>query len=155
MAKNIEKKKFYKVIGVMSGTSIDGIDISLIKTNGTNYVRFINERSYDYSLKLQNKIKKIIANKPINKNKIIKYFKQNENLINEVYILFIKKFLNEFKINKDSIDFISLSGQTVYHNPLKKITIQLGSGKVIANSFKIKTICDLSLIHISEPTRRM
>ena len=143
MAKRIKKKKFYKVLGVMSGTSMDGIDISLIKTNGTNYVRFINEKSYDYSLALQNKIKKIIANKPINKNKIIKYFKQNENLINEVYIFFIGKFLNEFKIKKDSIDFISLSGQTVYHNPLKKISIQLGSGKIIADNFKIKTISDL------------
>ena len=67
MLKNLKKKKVYKVLGLMSGTSMDGIDISLIKTNGTNYVRFINERSYDYSLKLQNKIKKIIANKPINK----------------------------------------------------------------------------------------
>ena len=143
MAKNIEKKKFYKVIGVMSGTSMDGIDISLIKTNGTNYVRVINEKSYDYSLTLQNKIKKIIANKPINKNKIIKYFKRNEDLINEVYISFIRKFLNKFRINKDSIDFISLSGQTVYHNPLKQISIQLGSGKVIADNFKIKTISDL------------
>ena len=48
---------------------MDGIDISLIKTNGTNYVRFINEKSYDYSIKLQNKIKKIIADKPINNKK--------------------------------------------------------------------------------------
>ena len=142
MLKNLKKKKVYKVLGVMTGTSMDGIDISLIKTNGTNYVRFINERSYNYSLTLQNKIKKIIANKPINKNIIIKYFKQNENLINEVYIHFIRKFLKEFKNNKDSIDFISLSGQTVYHNPLKQISLQLGSGKVIANNFKIKTISD-------------
>jgi len=143
MLKNLKKKKVYKVLGVMSGTSMDGIDISLIKTNGTDYVKFINEKSYNYSLTLQNKIKKIIENKPININKIIKYFKQNENLINEVYILYIRKFLNEFNINKESIDFISLSGQTVYHNPLKKISIQLGSGKVIADNFKIKTISDL------------
>ncbi len=143
MLKTLKKKKVYKVLGVMSGTSMDGIDISLIRTNGTNYVKFINEKSYDYSLTLQNRIKKIISNKPININKIIKYFKQNENLINEVYIYFIRKFLNEFKIDKNSIDFISLSGQTVYHNPLKKISIQLGSGRVIADKFKIKTISDL------------
>ena len=85
MLKNLKKKKIYIALGVMSGTSMDGIDISLIQTNGTNYVRFINEKSYDYSLTLQNKIKKIIANKPMNNNKIIKYFKQNENFINEVF----------------------------------------------------------------------
>ena len=54
------------------------------------------------------------------------------------YTFLYQKFLKEFKIHKDSIDFISLSGQTVYHNPLKQISIQLGSGKVIANNFKIK-----------------
>ena len=142
MSKNITKKKVYNILGVMSGTSMDGIDLSLIKTNGTNYVRTINEKSYDYSLTLQNKIKKIVKNKPLNNNTIIKYYKKNEDLINETYILYIRKFLNEFKINKDSIDFISLSGQTVYHNPLKQMSIQLGSGKVIANNFKIKTISD-------------
>ena len=50
MLKNITKKKVYNILGVMSGTSMDGIDISLVKTNGTNYVRIINEKSYDYSL---------------------------------------------------------------------------------------------------------
>ena len=45
MLTNLKKKKIYKVLGVMSGTSMDGIDISLIQTNGTNYVRFNNEKS--------------------------------------------------------------------------------------------------------------
>ena len=77
----------------MSGTSMDGIDISLIKTNGTNYVRVINEKSYGYSLTLQNKLRKIIKNKQLNNNnKIIKYYKQNENLINEVYIFLLENF---------------------------------------------------------------
>ena len=140
--KNNKKNNLHKVLGIMSGTSMDGIDISLIKTNGTNYVKIINEKTYNYRINLQNKIKDIVNKKPSNKNKLKKYFKQNEYIINNVYIYFIRKFLNEFKINRVTIDFISLSGQTVYHNPKEKITIQLGSGKVIANNFKIKTICD-------------
>ena len=52
MLKNITKKKSYNILGVMSGTSMDGIDISIIKTNGTNYVRVINEKSYDYDTKI-------------------------------------------------------------------------------------------------------
>ena len=143
MLKKIKRKKVYNVLGIMSGTSMDGIDMSLIKTNGTNYVKILNEKSYGYSLGLQNKIKNIIVNKSLNKNELIRDLKKNEYLFNEVFIFFIRKFLNEFKIKKSSIDFISLSGQTVYHNPLKKITIQLGSGKVIANNFKIITISDL------------
>ena len=78
MLKKIKRKKVYNVLGVMSGTSMDGIDMSLIKTNGTNYVKVINEKSYDYSLTLQNKIKKIIKNKPLNNKTIIKYYKKND-----------------------------------------------------------------------------
>ena len=127
----------------MSGTSMDGIDISLIKTNGTDYVKIINEKSYNYTLKTQNEIKKIVEKKPKNKNKINEYFKNNEEIINNIFIYFIKKFFFDFKIKKNYIDVISLSGQTVYHNPSKNISIQLGSGKVIANEFKIKTISNL------------
>ncbi len=124
----------------MTGTSMDGIDISLIKTNGTDQVKIINEKSYDYSINIQKKIKKIVEKKPVNINKIKKYFENNEEEINKIFIYFINKFLKEFKIKRNFINVISLSGQTMYHNPSKGISIQLGSGKVIANEFKIKTV---------------
>ena len=59
----------YKVLGIMSGTSMDGIDISLLKTNGTNYVKIIKEKTYSYSKNLQNQIKYLVDKKPSNKNR--------------------------------------------------------------------------------------
>ena len=124
----------------MTGTSMDGIDISLIKTNGTDIVKILKEKSYNYSLKTQNIIKKIIKNKPKDRKKINEYFIRNEEIINNILIYFIKKFLIDFKIKKNFIDIIGLSGQTVYHDASQNMSIQLGSGKIIANELNIKTI---------------
>ena len=46
--KKMSNLKIYSVLGIMTGTSMDGIDLSFIKTDGKNYVRIINEKSYQY-----------------------------------------------------------------------------------------------------------
>ena len=55
----MKKKKIFNIIGIMTGTSMDGIDISYISTDGINKVRILKEKSYQYSLSEQIKIKKI------------------------------------------------------------------------------------------------
>ena len=70
MSKIFAKKLNYNVLGIMTGTSMDGIDFSFIKSNGTNYVKILKEKSYNYSIITQKKFKNIIKNKPKNKKKL-------------------------------------------------------------------------------------
>ena len=138
---NTHKK--YNVIGIMSGTSMDGIDCSYIKTDGKNFVSVINENSYKYSQNYRNKLIKII--KFLNTNKSLrkkKYIKFHETIVTNKFIQIIKQFIKEYSIEYSSIDYIGISGQTVFHDPKNKKTIQLGSCKKIQKKLQLKIIGD-------------
>ena len=127
----------YNVIGIMSGTSMDGIDCSYIKTDGDNFVSIINENSYKYSQNYRNELKKII--KYLNNIKPLKekqYIKKFENIVTNKFIQVINKFIKDYKIKNSSIDYIGVSGQTVLHDPKNKKTIQLGSCKKFKKKYK-------------------
>ena len=125
----------------MTGTSMDGIDISYCSTDGLNNIKIFDEKSYNYPISIQTLIKKIeIINYSNNKN-IKKYDKK----ITDIIINYLKIFLKEFVISKKQIDFISLSGQTVLHVPKKKFTLQLGNPNLICKSLKLNVVSDFRI----------
>lgn len=121
------------VIGTMSGTSLDGIDISIVKTDG-KVLRDLNKNfTQNYSKKLIREIKDLINNKNYSQN----YLNELCKKITSVYIIAIKKAFNIFK---DKIDVISLHGQTIYHSAIEKKSLQLVDAKKISNYFKVPVV---------------
>ena len=139
----MSKNSKLNVLGVMTGTSMDGVDISLINTNGTDFVKIKCEKSYKFDKNYQKIINNLIINKPKTNSKIKEYFFKKDDFFTDILEKKIILFLKQKKINKKNIDLISISGQTVYHDPSNKISIQLGSGQKIAKNLKIKTISNL------------
>ena len=124
--------KAYNVIGIMSGTSMDGIDCSYLKTDGVSSIYIICESSYKYSLNYRNKLEKIIKDvKLVNKKEIHKYVKKNEQFVTNNFSKIINKFIKDNNIKKKCVDYIGFSGQTILHDPKNHISIQLGSCKNI------------------------
>ena len=108
----------------MTGTSMDGIDISLVKTNGIELKRLNKNFYYKYSSET-----KTILNDVLKRNININLKKKNfldEFITKEHY-----SALKDLGIVKKS-DLIGFHGQTVYHNPKKKFSIQLGDPKKLA-----------------------
>ena len=135
----INRKK-YIVLGIMSGTSMDGLDCSIIETDGNEYSKILLEQTFLYSSNYIAELKKIIKYLPQHKNKQFIYSRKKEIIINKEIIKIIKNFLTISKKNKINIDLIGFSGQTIYHNPQQKYSLQLGSGKWIFEKTKIPTV---------------
>ena len=130
----------YTVIGIMSGTSMDGVDFSLIKTDGIDFTKIILEKEYKYPCNYKKRLKKLIKDLPKSKKDQVLYAKKNEKFITDEFLKHIRKFLRSAKKKLDNIELIGFSGQTINHNPAKKYSLQLGSAKEIYNKIKIPTV---------------
>lgn len=136
----------YRVIGIMSGTSLDGIDIALcdfVKNDSSTWnFGIIKTKTIPYTSVLKEKL-----NDALNFSGIDLMFLNNElgNLIGQS----INNFINEFNLDKKSIDFISSHGHTVFHQPDKNLTTQIGNGANISSVTKIPVICDFRSVDVS------
>ena len=121
----------YIALGCMTGTSLDGIDCSLIKSDGISKVIQISNDFTPYSKKLQKKLSKIIRDQYLDDLEVVR-------LLNEEYQHAINNLILKSKIK---IDVIGIHGQTIYHNSLLKLSIQLYDKKIKYNS-KAPIICN-------------
>ena len=129
------KKKIFTALGVMTGTSMDGVDISLIKSDGdADYAHILdNYFKFDYELqkRLTNLRNKLFVFEDLEKN-----FKEL-NDVERDFTLFIGKMVNKIVIKyNNNIDLIGFHGQTIFHNSDKKISKQLGDGKLLSQITK-------------------
>ena len=119
-------KKPLNILGLMSGTSFDGIDISYVKTNGTSLTN-IENHFYEYN----STYKEILYNILSDPEKLFNDRTLKRKLDKIVSIEHFKAIRN-FKFLKE-IEYVGFHGQTIYHNPNEKLSVQLGNPQLLAN----------------------
>jgi len=133
--------KIYTAMGLMSGTSLDGVDVSIIESDGKSDYSSILDRYYEYDDKLIQKIHEI-RDKISNSKDLNKYQQEIKDLERDI-TLFNYKAVNEtIKIANSEINVIGFHGQTIFHNPKEKISKQLGDGKLLSQLSKKKVVYD-------------
>ena len=131
--------KIYTAMGLMSGTSLDGVDLSIIKSDGNREFSSILDRYFEYDKELINKLL-IIREKITNSEVLTKYFDEINDLEREITLFHAKAVNETLKKLNSSVDLIGFHGQTIFHDPEKKITKQLGDGKLLSQLTKKKVV---------------
>jgi len=121
-------------LGLMSGTSLDGIDIALLVTDGEAVLKFGPTGTILYSRNLREKIRSTLGG--------IGDVAGAEEQVTEAHISAVRDFLNQHNINSTEIDLIGFHGHTILHTPLYGKTWQIGDGKRLAKELLIDVIAD-------------
>jgi anhydro-N-acetylmuramic acid kinase len=129
-------KESYSIIGVMSGTSLDGIDLAhidfTIKDGKWNY-QIIESETISYSENWLNKLKVAVS---FSEEKLIELNENYTNLLGNI----IKSFIDKHQIK--NIDAVCSHGHTILHQPQNGFTLQIGNLSKIAEIIKEKVVCD-------------
>ena len=133
--------EIYTALGLMSGTSMDGIDVSIIKSDGDAQFTNILDEYYEFDTNLQKKL--VETRNLVSKvQDLSKYSTELDDLERQLTLFhasIIKKILSKYL---EPVDIIGFHGQTIYHNSKIKITKQLGDGKLLSQLTKKTVVYD-------------
>lgn len=129
------KKNEYRVLGIMSGTSLDGIDIALLnfkKTSAWEY-EIVKAETLPYPPEWQKKLSEAVF-----------YSDPQLKELNKNYTTFLAKKIVDFKDKNDiqHLDAVCSHGHTIKHEPQNGYTLQIGNLPKLANLIDDTLVCD-------------
>jgi anhydro-N-acetylmuramic acid kinase len=121
------EEKVYRAIGMMSGTSLDGVDIALIETDGRMMIKPVDFKSFPYTEEMRAVVRKGFGQASIDP--------EAEKIITDAHIAAVKAFGHE-------ADVIGFHGQTIFHDPADGVSVQIGDGERLARETGMDVVCD-------------
>ncbi|HUR82545.1 MAG TPA: anhydro-N-acetylmuramic acid kinase [Thermoanaerobaculia bacterium] len=155
---HVATKYSRRIIGLMSGTSLDAIDVAMVRIqkHGLNaVVRLEHFREYPYPPKIRNVVRELFDPKRARIDDICRY----DFILGEVFAAAVLRLLEETKIKAETVDLVASAGQTIWHDPEvstlnpdvdwingpieTRSTFAIGQSAVIAERTGIITVGDL------------
>lgn len=153
---NIGKKEKRTIIGLMSGTSLDGLDIAVCEIRGSGLASSIDLthfKTVSYTSDFKDRIKTVFSKHDVDLEQVCLL----NSWVAVKHAQMINQALTEWGINNKDIDLIASHGQTIYHAPkilhgladYDNATLQIGDGDHLAVNTGIITISDFRQKHIA------
>ena len=125
-------------LGLMSGTSGDGVDASIIRTNGINQYETIKDKYFEYDSDIYKDIHSL--KEKIHKIEHLEMFINEINDLERKITIFHAEIIKDLNVSNDTL--IGFHGQTIYHSPQENISRQLGNGKLLYQLTNKKIVFD-------------
>lgn len=137
--------KVMRALGMMSGTSLDGIDVALIDTDGEDRVVRGPTATFPYSAETRLLLVQAIADarKVTARSQRQGVMRQAETELTRLHAEAVAAFLDKNGLKASAIDVIGFHGQTVLHRPEARLTVQLGLGDVLSDLTGCRVVSDM------------
>ncbi|MGE0768085.1 MAG: anhydro-N-acetylmuramic acid kinase [Hyphomicrobiaceae bacterium] len=137
--------KIRRALGLMSGTSMDGIDIALIETDGGTHVRRLGAASIAYPTDFRRRLRQALLDARTLRDRVDRpgCLAEVERELTERHAQAALHFLGDRMLQPSAIDVIGFHGQTVLHKPDQGLTVQLGDGALLARATAIDVVYDM------------
>ena len=132
-------EKFYTSLGLMSGTSMDGVDASVIKSDGENNYEPILDKYFEYDEVIYSDL--LNLRDKINSTKDLTINSYQISELERKITLFHAKISKEIIKNVGiDVDLVGFHGQTIFHNAQEKISKQIGDGNLLSSLLKKEVV---------------
>ncbi|VFU10412.1 Anhydro-N-acetylmuramic acid kinase [Methylocella tundrae] len=133
-----------RTIGLMSGTSMDGVDVALIETDGEAEISFRGSGFLPYQDEDRALLRAAIADAaPLHDRRARPgALASAEAMVTQRHCEAVRRFLDAQGVDGKTIDVIGFHGQTVLHRPEKRLTVQIGDGAALARSLGHDVVYD-------------
>lgn len=144
------------IIGLMSGTSLDGLDVALCRFTGSGQetrIELVQFETYSYETRFKEEIRSVFSKKTVDLEKLCLL----NGWVAQQHAAIIVGFLQKWNVRPEEVDLLASHGQTIYHAPrlqhqrpgFGNATLQIGDGDQLAVSTGIITISDFRQKHIA------
>lgn len=133
-----------RAIGLMSGTSFDGVDIALVETDGERIERFGPSGYYPYDASERAVLARALEEAAALTDRAARpgVIAIAEAIVNGRHRMAVESFLSGHDMQRSDVDVIGFHGQTVLHRPEAKLTIQIGDGEALARALGRPVVYD-------------
>lgn len=137
--------KLWRAIGAISGTSMDGIDVALIETDGADIARPGPGGTTEYAPELRRSLMAAAADP----EHIAGGIAALESRVTRAHVLAIQRFMATHRLTPADVEVVGLHGQTILHQPEHRVTLQLGRGAEAAGRLAIDTVDGFRLADVA------